>query len=134
MMLSRVVPIVLAMILGTSVGSLQAAEIALLDAETAWRANLTLAPALVRTEGKLQLQVKTWPVEMKDFDPGKPGDWLGQDVPAENPAGVLNSAVPIQTLRQFLLPPAPGWQNVEFDDSLWASHDADLFKIGRAHV
>jgi outer membrane protein assembly factor BamB len=106
---------------------------ALLDAETAWRANMTVAPALVRKDGKLQLQVRTWPVEMVDFDPLTPGDWLRADLPAQNPADVLNSAVPVQSLRQFLLPPAPGWQNVEFDDSLWASGDADLFTLFGGH-
>jgi outer membrane protein assembly factor BamB len=62
---------------------------------------------LVRKEGKLQLQSKTRPAEMADFDPRTPGE----------------------SLRQFLLPPAPDWQSVEFDDSLWASYDADLFTM-----
>ena len=125
----RVVPIVLALILGTGVGPLRAGEVALVDAETAWRANLTVAPALVRKEGRLQLQSKTRPVEMVDFDPQAPGDWLRQGPSAPDLAGVQHTAVASQSLRQFLLPPDAGWQGVEFDDSLWASYDTDLFTM-----
>ena len=96
-----------ALVLGAGIASLPGGEVRLLDAETVWRANLTVAPSLVRKEGKLKLQLKARPEEMADFDPRAPG----------------------ASLQHFLLPPAEGWENPAFNDRLWATYDTDLFTM-----